>query len=65
MGLVVTLEYLRAGRWYPRGTAHESTTGTFTFSVPGVTRTYRAVLNQRPGYYEYGYSNAVTLVAVP
>jgi hypothetical protein len=46
-------------------TGHESAAGTFATSVPGVTRTYRAVLNQRPGYYEYGYSNAVTLVAVP
>jgi hypothetical protein len=64
-GLVVTLEYLRAGRWYPMKTGHESAAGTFATSVPGVTRTYRAVLNQRPGYYEYGYSNAVTLVAVP
>jgi hypothetical protein len=65
VGLVVTLEYLHAGRWYPQKTSHESAMGTFAFSVPGVTRTYRAVLNQRPGYYEYGYSNAVTLVAVP
>jgi len=64
-GLVVTLQYLAAGKWYPRGTAHESAAGTFAFSVPGLTRSYRAVLNQRPGYYEFGYSNAVTVVAVP
>jgi hypothetical protein len=63
-GLVVTLQYLHAGRWYPMRTSHESAAGTFVFSVPGRTASYRAVLNLRPGYYEYGYSNAVTLVAV-
>jgi hypothetical protein len=64
-GLMVTLQYLVAGKWYPGGTAHESPTGTFAFSVPGLTRSYRAVLNQRPGYYQFGYSNAVTVVAIP
>jgi hypothetical protein len=61
--LVVTLEFLHAGKWYPRGTAHESAKGTFVFSV-GRTESYRAVLNQRSGYHEFGYSNAVTLVGV-
>jgi hypothetical protein len=63
-GQAVTLERLDAGLWYPVSVSHETATGTFTFKIPAVTRTYRVVVNEKLGYYEYGYSNAVTLVAV-
>lgn len=63
-GLDVTLERLHAGRWYPVKVIHVNT-ASFTFHVPGVTETYRVVIANVPGYYEYGYSRAVTLTAVP
>lgn len=62
-GDVVLLERLKAGRWYPVASTHESG-GAFRFRVPGETESYRAVAREDPGLYEYGYSNAVTLVAV-
>jgi hypothetical protein len=58
----VTLERLSAGRWYNVATTHESTAGKFSFRAP-VGRTYRAVVAYDPGYYLYGYSNSMTLVA--
>jgi hypothetical protein len=60
----VTLERLIKGRWYPITTTHESATGAFSFTVAGATATYRAVVNFRAGYDQYGYSNAATLTAV-
>ena len=60
---LVTLEKLVHGRWYAVRTTHESAAGKFAFTVPGVTETYRAVVAYKPGYYEYGYSNSVTLRA--
>jgi hypothetical protein len=60
----VTLQRFDAGKWYPVSVGHESATGSFTFTVPAVTRTYRAVVNEKRGYDQYGYSNDVTLVAV-
>jgi hypothetical protein len=60
---LVTLEQLKGKRWYTVKTSHESATGKFSFTVPGVTRTYRAVVADKPGYYEYGYSNSAKLTA--
>ncbi|HUB42108.1 MAG TPA: hypothetical protein VMA72_24935 [Streptosporangiaceae bacterium] len=60
---LVTLEVLRSKRWYRVKTTHESGTGKFSFTVPGSTHTYRAVVADKPGYYQYGYSNSVTLTA--
>jgi hypothetical protein len=60
----VTLERLIRGRWYPVTGTHESAAGTFTFTIPGATDTYRAVVNYKPGYWQYGYSNPATLTAV-
>jgi hypothetical protein len=60
---LVTLEKEVKGRWYVVTTTHESASGKFSFTVPGVTRTYRAVVSYKPGYYQYGYSNSVTLKA--
>jgi hypothetical protein len=61
---LVTLEKLRAGKWYPTSATRETATGTFRFTVPAVSATYRAVVTYKPGYYQYGYSNAATLTAV-
>lgn len=63
---LVTLERDVAGRWYPMKTTRESASGAFTFSfaTPARSQAYRAVVNYKPGYYEYGYSNAATLVAL-
>jgi len=60
---VVTLQTLRAGRWYPVKSTHTKG-GGFFFNVAGRTATYRAVANYKPGYFEYGYSRAVTVTAV-
>ena len=64
-GQLVTLDYLSGGRWYTVTTKHESSTGTFSFTVPGATKTYRVVVAYKPSYYLYGYSNHVTLTASP
>jgi len=60
-GQLVTLERLAKGLCYKVSTTHESTAGTFKFTVGSVARTYRAVVADQPGYYQYGYSNAVKL----
>jgi len=60
---LVTLQRLKGKRWYTVRTTHESAMGKFSFTVPGVTRTYRAMVADKPGYYEYGYSNSVKLKA--
>ena len=63
---MVTLQRLTNGRWQDwHYTVHESASGTFSFSVPGYSHTYRAVVADKPGYYQYGYSNSATLTAVP
>jgi hypothetical protein len=59
---VITLEELNGGRWYPVKTTHGQ--AHFTFTVPAKTATYRAVESWIPGYFQYGYSNAVTVIAV-
>jgi len=64
-GQTVTLDTLVGGRWYGVKSTKELSNGTFTFSVAGRTASYRAVVNQKPGYYQFGYSNAATLTAVP
>jgi hypothetical protein len=60
---LVTLEMQAHNRWYAVKTTHESAADKFTFTVPGVTRTYRVVVAYKPGYYEYGYSASITLHA--
>jgi hypothetical protein len=63
-GQQVTLQYLSGGKWYnTEGPTTESSAGTFSFTVPGETDTYRVTVNYDPGYYQYGYSNSVTLTA--
>ena len=62
---LVTLQKLSSGLWYNVTTTHESTAGTFSFTVPGATMTYRTVVANYPGLYLYGYSNTATLTALP
>jgi hypothetical protein len=57
-----TLEVLRGGAWYPEKTTRGQ--GLFHFTVAGVTATYRVVMGWIPMHFQYGYSNAATLVAV-
>jgi hypothetical protein len=59
---VVTLEELNGGRWYPVRTTHGE--AHFTFKVSARTATYRAVVAWIPGYFQYGYSNAVRVTLV-
>jgi hypothetical protein len=61
---LVTLQKLSGGLWYNVSTTREDSAGKFAFTVPGATVTYRAVVNYEPGYYEYGYSNSVSLTAI-
>jgi hypothetical protein len=63
-GQLVTLERKAGKLWDTVKTTHESASGTFSFTVPGKTETYRTVVAYQPGYYLYGYSNSVTLTAV-
>jgi hypothetical protein len=62
---VVLQEEIKHDEWQSVTSTHESATGGFTFTVPGRTVTYRAVVSDDPGYFQYGYSNAATQVAVP
>jgi len=65
-GQVVRLERrISIGHWSDISALHESAAGRFSFTVPGRTDSYRAVVACEPGYYLYGYSNVVTLTAVP
>jgi hypothetical protein len=62
---VVLQEEIKHNEWQSVTSTHESSTGAFSFTVPGRTETYRAVVSYDPGYFQYGYSNAATQVAVP
>ena len=65
-GQTVTLQRrISAGVWASVYVSSESASGKFVFTVPGTTATYRVVVAYEPGYYLYGYSNEVTLTAVP
>jgi len=64
-GQTVTLEKWSGKSWTTKSTTHESKSGAFSFTVAGYTHTYRAVIHDRPGFYQFGYSNDVTLTAVP
>jgi hypothetical protein len=60
---LVMLQYRSGKRWYMVQTTRESSSGRFSFTVPGTTQTYRAVVAYVPGYWKYGYSGSVTLTA--
>ena len=65
MAQTTVLQRLVGGAWLPVSSTREDvSTGAFSFTVrtPG---TYRAVVNQHPGYFAYGYSSPATLSAAP
>jgi hypothetical protein len=63
-GATVTLQKQVAnGSWADKQTTNEPTAGAFSFTV-SVQGTYRAVVDDVPGYLRYGYSNAVSLTVV-
>jgi hypothetical protein len=43
-------------------TTHGSAAGTFKLTLGSVSRAYRVVVADKPGYYPYGYSNQVKLM---
>lgn len=63
-GRTVSLQVERHGLWYKVGTAHESGSGSFSFTIKGNTvgtHSYRAVVSDWAGYLQYGYSVARSL----
>ena len=49
----------RSGTWYTVATTHESSSGSFSFTIKGSatgTYDYRAVVSDFAGYLQYGYS---------
>ena len=63
-GRKVELQVERSGRWYDVATAHESSSGSFSFKIKGRAAghfDYRAVVSDLAGYLQYGYSAAKTL----
>jgi len=63
-GLKVELEERSRGAWLNVKSTHESASGIFSFVVAAKTVTYRAVVADDPGYFQYGYSNSDTVTAV-
>lgn len=63
-GRKVELQVERSGRWYDVATAHESSSGSFKFTIKGASAghfDYRAVVSDLAGYLQYGYSAARSL----
>ena len=63
-GRTVWLQVDRSGRWYTVATTHETSTGSFSFTIKGSatgTYDYRAVVSDFAGYLQYGYSAARAL----
>ncbi len=63
-GRVIELQVERSGLWYTVGTARESASGTFKFTIRGNgtgSHQFRAVASDLAGYVMYGYSAARTL----
>jgi hypothetical protein len=64
-GQVVTLErWISPNDWANISAVRESSAGEFSFTVPGVTDTYRVMVADEPGLYLFGYSNSVVLTAI-
>jgi hypothetical protein len=65
----LTLEQLQGSSWKtfaskPESTSTSSSGGVkFQFTIPGYTHSYRVVVNDDPGYFQFGYSNVVSLTA--
>jgi hypothetical protein len=60
---VILERRITVGHWSVVSAVHESARGRFSFTVPGRTDSYRAVVADKPGYLLFGYSNVVTLTA--
>ena len=60
----VTLYQLSGKSWRKFATKSEAANGTFSFKIPGYTHTYRAVVADDPGFFQFGYSNEAKLRAV-
>jgi hypothetical protein len=58
---LVTIEQLNGKSWKKFGTTHEGSGGTFSYTIPGYAHEYRAVVADDPGYFQFGYSNGVTV----
>lgn len=61
----IELQVENKGVWDNVSSTHETSSGTFSFSVPGKVSTYRVVVSVDPGYFEFGYSNSVTVKLKP
>jgi hypothetical protein len=58
-GRTVWLQQERSGTWWNVATTHESSSGSFSFTIKGSaagTYDYRAVVSDFAGYLQYGYS---------
>jgi hypothetical protein len=58
-GRTVWLQVERSGKWYSVATTHETSSGSFSFTIKGSavgTYDYRAVVSDLAGYLQYGYS---------
>ena len=58
-GRTVWLQQERSGKWWTVASTHESSTGSFGFTIKGSatgTYDYRAVVSDFAGYLQYGYS---------
>jgi hypothetical protein len=58
-GREVALQVERSGRWYTVATTHESSSGSFSFTIKGSAAghyNYRAVASDLAGYLQFGYS---------
>jgi hypothetical protein len=58
----ISIERDSSGSWQHFATTQESSAGTFAVKL-AKTGTYRAVVENSPGRYEFGYSNSVTVSA--
>jgi len=58
----ISIERDSSGSWQHFATTQESSAGTFAVKL-AKTGTYRAVVEDSPGRYEFGYSNSVTVSA--
>jgi hypothetical protein len=58
-GRTVWLQVDRSGTWYTVAATHETSSGSFSFTIKGSaagTYDYRAVVSDFAGYLQYGYS---------
>jgi hypothetical protein len=59
--LTLTLQRLSGKRWFKVTTTKEKPTGKYSFTIPGVARTYRVVASDVKAFLRFGYSPSVSL----